>query len=78
MFCKWTNYYNKQVWVGGRRNLNRKDHFGPRLGHKFFFESSAILDVRRCPKLQFCSISRKTKDATLGKWWTQISDSKKT
>ena len=34
----------------------------------FFFEISALLDVRQCPKLQSCAISRKTNDATLRKW----------
>ena len=31
----------------------------------FFSELSALLDVRHCPKLQSCAISRKTNDATL-------------
>ena len=30
-----------------------------------FSELSALLDVRHCPKLQSCAISRKTNDATL-------------
>ena len=34
----------------------------------FFFEVSARLDVRHCPKLQSCAISRKSDDATLKKW----------
>ena len=36
----------------------------------FFFwgGGSALLDVRHCPKLQSCAISRKTNDATLRKW----------
>ena len=34
---------------------------------KFFLEVSALLDVRYCPKLQSCAISRKTNDATLRK-----------
>ena len=34
----------------------------------FFFEVSALLDVRHCPKLQYCEISRKTNDANLTKW----------
>ena len=29
---------------------------------KFFFEVSALLDVRHCPKLQSCAISRKATD----------------
>ena len=33
----------------------------------FFFEVSALLDVRHCPKLQFCTISSKTNDANLRK-----------
>ena len=32
-----------------------------------FFEVSALLDVRHCPKLQSCEITRKTNDATLTK-----------
>ena len=34
----------------------------------FFFEVSALLDVRYCPKLQYCAISRKNNDETLRKW----------
>ena len=39
------------------------------MGHKvvFFVEVSALLDVRHCPKLRPCAISRKTNDATLRK-----------
>ena len=33
-----------------------------------FFKVSALLDVRHCPKLKSCVISRKTNDATLRKW----------
>ena len=42
----------------------RKYHFGHILGQNV----SAILDVRHCPKLQSCAISRNTNDATLRKW----------
>ena len=35
---------------------------------KFFLEVSVLLEVRRCPKLQSCAISRKTNDANLRKW----------
>ena len=34
---------------------------------KIFFEVSALLDVRHCPKLQSCAISRKTNDVNLRK-----------
>ena len=34
----------------------------------FFFEASALLDVRYYPKLQSCALSRKTNDANLRKW----------
>ena len=34
----------------------------------FFFHVSALLEVRHCPNLQFCAISRETNDATLRKW----------
>ena len=50
---------------------NKKCHFSPNLGDNFiffFFEVLALLDVRHCPKLQSCAISRKTTDATLRKW----------
>ena len=33
----------------------------------FFLTVSALLDVKHCPKLQSCAISRKTKDAALRK-----------
>ena len=33
-----------------------------------FFEVSALLDVRHCPKLQSCAISRKINAATMRKW----------
>ena len=33
-----------------------------------FFEVSALLDVRHCPNLQSCAISRKTNDENLRKW----------
>ena len=48
---------------------------GPNLGHSFFylffysfylfiyFDVSALLDVRHCPKLESCAISTKTNDA---------------
>ena len=52
-----------------------KSHFGPdlsllgpNLGHRFFFEISALVDVRHCPKLQSCAISRKTNDTNLREW----------
>ena len=32
-----------------KKNKERKDYFGPNLGHKFFFESSALLDVDIVP-----------------------------
>ena len=35
----------------------------PNFGHKFFFEVSALLNVRHRPKLQSSAISRKTIDA---------------
>ena len=38
------------------------------LGHKTFFEVSTLLDVRNCPKLQFCAISKKTNHVNLTKW----------
>ena len=44
----------------------RKYHFGASFGH-IFFKVSALLDVRHCPKLHFCAISRNTNDATLRK-----------
>ena len=34
----------------------------------FFLTVSALLDVKHCPKLQSCAISRKTNDAALRKW----------
>ena len=34
----------------------------------FFEEVSALLDVRHCPKLQSCAISKETNDATWRKW----------
>ena len=34
----------------------------------FFSEVSALLDVRHCPKLQSCAVSRKSNDVTLKKW----------
>ena len=33
-----------------------------------FFWVSALRDVRHCPKLQSCALSRKTDDVTLRKW----------
>ena len=32
--------------------------------HNFYLEILALLDVRHCPKLQSCAVSRKTNDAT--------------
>ena len=44
-------------------------HFDPNMGHKTFFgDFTALLDVRHCPKLQSCTISRKTNDANLIQW----------
>ena len=40
-----------------------------------FFEVSAVLDVRYCPKPQSCEISRKTNGVILRKWQTLISSS---
>ena len=66
------SYENKQVWVEARRHQNRKGLFGPNLDHNFFFfffkEVSALLDIRHCPKLKSCAISRKSYDTTLRKW----------
>ena len=48
--------------------------FGPNLGRNFFsffflfFEVSFLLDVRHCPKLQSCVISRKVNDTIMTKW----------
>ena len=36
--------------------------------HNFLLEVSTLLDVRHCPKLQSCAISRKSNDANLRKW----------
>ena len=33
-----------------------------------YIEVSALLDVRHCPNLQSCAISRKTNDENLRKW----------
>ena len=48
----------------------RRDLLGPvrPVGHKTFLEVSALLDLRHCPKLQSCTISRKTNDVNLRKW----------
>ena len=48
--------------------LAEKRSFPPNLGHKFFLEVLALLDVRHCPKLQSCAISRKINDTALRKW----------
>ena len=40
---------NKQVWKGTQKNKDRKDYFGPNLGHKFFCEGSILLDVDIVP-----------------------------
>ena len=40
----------------------------PNLCCNVFLEVPALLDVRHCPKLQSCIISRKDNDATLRKW----------
>ena len=61
--------YHEQASLNGC-STTLEYHFGPNLGHKFFcffFEVSALLDVRHCPKLQSCKISRKTNDTTLRK-----------
>ena len=40
----------------------------PNLGHKkLFMEVSALLDVRHCPKLRFCKVSKKITNATMRK-----------
>ena len=41
--------------------------WGPIWATIFFLEVSALIDVRHCPKLQSCTILRKTNNATL-KW----------
>ena len=46
-----------QIWV-----------FKAKLGHNFILEVSAQLDVRHCPKLQYCAISRKSNDENMRKW----------
>ena len=38
----------------------------------FFFEISVLLNVRRCPKMQSCAISRKTNDVNLRKWQKKL------
>ena len=65
----------KQVSLTGCLMISGKPHFrpglgllDPNLGHRFFFEVSALLDVRHCSKLQSCTISRKSNDANLRKW----------
>ena len=66
---------NKHVWLDARQHQNRKDDFGTYLGllspnfsHKTFFGDFSSTNVRHCPKLQFCAISRKTNAANLRKW----------
>ena len=41
---------------------------GTNLGQIIFFKVSALQDVRHCPKLQYCAISRKTNDVIMRKW----------
>ena len=46
--------------------LEQKRSFRPQFGPQIsFLEVPALLDVRHCPKLQSCAMSRKTYDATL-------------
>ena len=69
MYYNWLILIGKnQVWVDAWQYENRKDHFGCTLGHNLFFEVSALLDVKHCPKLQSCAISRIINDVTLRKW----------
>ena len=51
------------IWTKKYKYLKKKQ--ASLSGH---LEVSALLDVRHCPKLQSCAISRKTNDATLSKW----------
>ena len=59
----------KQASLSGRSTtLEQKRSFQPQFGQQnFFWEVSALLDVRHCPKLQSCAISRKSNDTTLRK-----------
>ena len=47
-----------------------RSQFGPQFFFLFFlfFEVSFLLDVRHCPKLQSCVISRKVNDTIMRKW----------
>ena len=47
--------------------LKQKRSFWPQYGPQSSFEVSALLDVRNCPKLQSCPISKKTNNTTLRK-----------
>ena len=70
--CKLTQFtdqeiYPKQVSFSGRSTtLEQKRSFQSQVWPQIFFlEVLAPLDVRHCPKLQSCAISRKCNDATL-------------
>ena len=58
---------SKVVWTLNNIRIE-KTILAPICTTKIFLEILALLDVRHCPKLQSCSISRKTNDATLRKW----------
>ena len=58
---------NKFEWTLNNIRIEKISQ-APIWATKFFLEVSDILDVRHCPKLESCTISRKTNDATLTKW----------
>ena len=59
------HYKNKFDWTPKQYFWSQ---FGPVRTTIFFLEVPALLDVRHCPKLQSCAISRKTNDANSIKW----------
>ena len=60
------NKTSKFEWM--LNNIRKKRSFQPQFEPQFFLEVSALTDVRHCPKLQYCAISKKTNDTTLKKW----------
>ena len=66
---KWTLPYTTNIYLFKANNRNTRKPaslngclrtLGPNLNHTFFLQGSALPDVRHCPKLQSCAISRKT------------------
>ena len=61
-------HFNRSKFERMLNNIRIEKIISTPIWAPIFLKVSALLDVTHCPKLQFCTISIKTNNATLRKW----------